>query len=190
MTETRDPIRQAIDLAVFAPIGLFVLARQELPNLIATGRTQVDSQVTLAKFVGKMAVSRGKRAVERRLDELRASSSSSPSSSQSAGSSVAPIDVSGVETPVASFPDVAASSTVDIDPDAATSLPEAIIAAVAATDLDEPLPIDGYDSLAASQVVSRLASLTPAELSRIRLHEETHRARRTILGKISQLEAS
>jgi hypothetical protein len=51
------------------------------------------------------------------------------------------------------------------------------------------LPIDGYDSLAASQVVQRLNTLTAAELETVRAHEESNRARRTILGKIAQLQA-
>ena len=51
------------------------------------------------------------------------------------------------------------------------------------------LPIDGYDSLAASQVVLRLGSLNTKELESVRLYEERNRSRRTILGKIAQLQA-
>jgi hypothetical protein len=51
------------------------------------------------------------------------------------------------------------------------------------------LPIEGYDSLAASQVVLRLGSLTDVELRTIEQYETSHRARRTVLGKISQLQA-
>jgi hypothetical protein len=51
------------------------------------------------------------------------------------------------------------------------------------------LPIDEYESLAASQVVARLPTLTPSELEEVRSFEATHRGRRTILGKIDQLLA-
>jgi hypothetical protein len=52
------------------------------------------------------------------------------------------------------------------------------------------LPIAGYESLAASQVVARLDDLTPEELERVRAFEAAHRGRRTVLGKIEQLLAS
>ena len=54
---------------------------------------------------------------------------------------------------------------------------------------DGPLPIPGYDQLAASQVIARLPGLTRGELDRIEDHESAHRRRRTILAKIAQLRA-
>ncbi len=51
------------------------------------------------------------------------------------------------------------------------------------------LPIDEYESLAASQVVARLPSLTPGELGAVRRFEADHRGRRTVLGRIDQLLA-
>jgi hypothetical protein len=52
-----------------------------------------------------------------------------------------------------------------------------------------PLAIPGYDSLSASQVVQRLAGLSPGELRDVRAHEESHRHRRTILNRVEQLLA-
>ena len=51
------------------------------------------------------------------------------------------------------------------------------------------LPIPGYDALSASQVVERLAGLTPEELESVRSYESAHRNRRTILGKIDQISS-
>ena len=42
----------------------------------------------------------------------------------------------------------------------------------------------------ASQVVPRLAGLTTEELEAVRLYEASHRARRTILGRVAQLQQS
>ena len=56
-------------------------------------------------------------------------------------------------------------------------------AATAAT-----LPINNYDTLSASQIVPRLAGLRPEELTRVRAYENSHRRRRTILGRIAQLQ--
>lgn len=51
------------------------------------------------------------------------------------------------------------------------------------------LAIPGYDSLAASQVLPRLEGLTPDELEAVRTYETAYRGRRTILGRIGQLQA-
>lgn len=48
--------------------------------------------------------------------------------------------------------------------------------------------IEDYDSLSASQVVGLLESLHVEERDRIGAYEASHRARRTILGKIKALE--
>ena len=50
------------------------------------------------------------------------------------------------------------------------------------------LPINNYDTLSASQIVPRLAGLRPDELTRVRAYENAHRRRRTILGRIAQLQ--
>jgi hypothetical protein len=48
------------------------------------------------------------------------------------------------------------------------------------------LPIPGYDTLSASQVVPRLDALLPNELEAVRAYETAHRGRRTILNRIAQ----
>ncbi len=52
----------------------------------------------------------------------------------------------------------------------------------------ESLAIPNYDSLAASQVVPRLASLSADELEAIRRYEAGHRRRRTVLNRVAQLQ--
>jgi hypothetical protein len=56
-----------------------------------------------------------------------------------------------------------------------------------ADDHRDRLPIDGYESLAASQVVARLGSLGMVELDVIEAFERAHRNRRTVLGRIAQV---
>lgn len=51
----------------------------------------------------------------------------------------------------------------------------------------EKLAIPEYDSLAASQVVPRLTTLSAAELQAIGAYESAHRGRRTILNRVTQL---
>ena len=49
------------------------------------------------------------------------------------------------------------------------------------------LPIEDFESLAASQVVDRLPTLTPDELRAVQAFEVANRSRRTVLGRIEQL---
>ena len=58
----------------------------------------------------------------------------------------------------------------------------------ATTNAAQALPINNYDTLSASQIVPRLAGLRPEELARVRAYENSHRRRRTILGRIAQLQ--
>lgn len=52
------------------------------------------------------------------------------------------------------------------------------------------LPIQDYDSLAASQVVPRLSTLGHDELRAVQAYESAHRRRQTILNRVDQLLAS
>ena len=51
------------------------------------------------------------------------------------------------------------------------------------------LAVPDYDSLAASQVVPRLATLSPEELATVAHYERAHRGRQTILNRVAQLVA-
>ena len=50
-----------------------------------------------------------------------------------------------------------------------------------------PRSIPGYDQLTAAEVIGHLSSLTRDDLRSIREYEESHRGRRTVLGRIAQL---
>ena len=54
----------------------------------------------------------------------------------------------------------------------------------------DDLPIPGYDTLAASQVVARLDGLDGDELEAVRAYEAAHRNRKTVLGKVAQRQRS
>ncbi len=53
----------------------------------------------------------------------------------------------------------------------------------------ESLAITDYDSLSASQVVTRLDGLESDELEAVRAYESAHRGRKTILNKVAQIQA-
>lgn len=79
--------------------------------------------------------------------------------------------------------------------DAAPSSEEPVGAAEPEPELDPTAPsddahlaIEGYDLLAASQIVKRLDALTAEELEAVRAYEADRRARRTILSKLARLQ--
>jgi hypothetical protein len=60
-------------------------------------------------------------------------------------------------------------------------------AAAADVPSESELPVADYDSLAASQVVPRLATLDPDDLRAVQRYEAAHRRRQTILNRVAQL---
>jgi len=158
MTEKKSPLDQALDLFVYAPLGLALTARDELPRLIERGRTQAEAQTTMARMIGRFAVTQGQKELSKRLRP--APPPFSPQKHARTGAASAQKTTAAVSGNGAARP---ASS--------------------------DHLAIPGYDSLAASQVVPRLAGLSSEELEAVRAYESATRNRRTIIGRIQQLQS-
>jgi hypothetical protein len=160
-----NPLRRALDLFVFAPVGLALTALEDLPGLVAKGRQEIAN----ARVVGKFVVDQGQREVGQRLGDLL-----------------------GRGNGPTATPEPATPTSAGAPEDGATAAPAAPVAAPkpaadpADTDLVERA-LAGYDTLSASQVVRRLESLGPDELRAVQRHEASHRNRRTILNRTSQL---
>ncbi len=112
-----------------------------------------------ARQIGELVVKRGLR----RLDEVLAQVNDSESAEQTKDNRQSTV----METHASE----ASSHPVAIGPTA------------------DDLAIPDYDLLAASQVVKRLSGLGAAELEAVRVYEAATRDRRTILHKISRLQA-
>ena len=165
MTEQRSGLEQALDLLVYAPLGLVLTARDELPRLIDKGRRRASGQVTTARLLGQMAVAQGQREAER-LAQQAAERWSEMGFGGPAGNGRG-----------------AAASPVSRAPATPTPGPAGPPPVSA-----ESLAIPGYDVLSAPQVVQRLDGLSPEELEAVRAYEAATRHRRTILGRIGQLQ--
>lgn len=155
-----DPIGRLIELAVYAPIGAVAIARERLPELVDAGRERVEQRLTLARFIGQMVVQQGRRELERRLAADAPVRPTRPAAP--APPSAPPTGVTAVTADVAGEVQVPAA---------------------------RELPVDDYESLAASQVVARLAALDPVGLAAVEAFERSHRNRRTVLNRIAQLRA-
>jgi hypothetical protein len=179
--DDKTPIEQlaegAADLFVYAPIGLFFEGPSLLPKLARQGRVHANN----ARLFGQFAVRHGEAAVRRRVGEIE---------QQAAGwlklLGLAPHDDGPGATPGAA-PAPPASRP---QPAPATGL-EGVSGNGETPGVPDvaDLAIPDYDSLSASQVVTRLDGLGPQELEAIRAYEVAHRGRKTILNKVAQLQA-
>jgi hypothetical protein len=179
---TPDPkpsVEAAVELLVYAPLGFALEARSLLPGFIERGR----NQVTMARMIGQFAVQQGQVEAVRRLGPVQAQVEALlgdlglvPTRSADAAPEPAPTPAARPRPRV--VPDVAPEPSASTTP-SGVPRPDAA-----------DLAIPDYDSLAASQVVPRLAGLTPDELAQVRAYEAGGRGRKTILNRIAQLQSS
>jgi hypothetical protein len=163
-------VDQAADLFVFAPIGLFFEGPSLLPKLAEQGRVHARN----ARLFGQFAVRHGEAEIKRRLEGVE---------EQAAGllrmlGLVVEPDAERETEPARQAPTVVTPAGTPSGNGEAPLSPD--VAELAITD---------YDSLSASQVVTRLEGLTVDELEAVRAYEAAHRGRKTILNKVAQLQA-
>lgn len=180
MTDQRDHVERVLDVAVYAPIGLALTVRDRLPRQFRQRRQAVLNRVQLAKFVGQYVVRHGWAEIEREVRQRR-------ESDEAAGVSVAE---TVAEAAVEAVLEAVIGSQFEA-PAAIVASADQVVAAASngvAAPSARSLPIGDYESLAAIHVVQRLASLRDDEIEQIRQFEVAHRARRTVLAKIGQLQ--
>lgn len=179
--DVQGAVDQAMDLVLYAPLGFALEARRLLPTFVARGRQQVQ----MARLVGQFAVGQGRILAQDRV-------------SRAQGQAEAVLAELGLRPPVGGG-GPAGPRPVDPAPTGAPDHREPPGGAPRVAPA-EPAPRSGagaaqlaiadYDSLAASQVIPRLAGLEASELEAVRAYELAHRGRKTVLGKISQLQGA
>jgi hypothetical protein len=189
----KGPLRRTLDLCLFAPVGAAVTLAEELPELIEKGRRRVELQLGNAHVVGRFVVHKGRRDLAGRIEEILnngVEAARAAERAERAASSSATAD--GADAP--DFADAAGQKVVPNAPAAATT-PTATAPVVPTPEpASDPLAeatvqraLANYDTLSASQVVRRLENLGKEELRAVRRYEASHRNRRTILNRASQL---
>lgn len=216
MTDAKGPVGLALDFFVYAPLGFALDARELVPKLVDRGHDRLNNQVKLARLIGRHAVRRGQSvaskrlagvqdhaagvltglgiAADQRLPEPTAQSRARPrtapvTTSATGGSkSAAKAGPSGADGPARKSAARNASARKASARNASARKAPAPTAAPTPAPV-ETLAVPGYDSLAASQVIPRLTSLTASELEAVQTYEASQRGRKTILNKIAQLQA-
>ena len=203
-------VEHAVEAFVYAPIGLLFDGASLLPQLVEKGR----SQVTMARMLGQFAVTQGREEATKAATKLqdqaagmlellagaaaplptddavvapaqRARKAARPGSKKPGAARDAARRAAGVApgapaAPKAKPPTARASRASSTAPAPASTAAPAVAS----------LAIPDYDGLSASHVVNRLAGLSADELEAVRRYEASHRGRKTILSKVSQLQSA
>ena len=219
MSENDTPIERAVELLVYAPIGLAMFAKDTVPTFlkmfVARGQTEVtqrrktaETQAGQYKTIGQMAVKYGGPEVRRQAEAAAGTMRKRAEDTIAA--------VTAVTTPAASSTNGTAPAAPPRGPDSQSSAARAGTtttpkgstakraskpkapkvetspgesAAPSPSPRQDALAIPDYDLLSATQVIDRLIGLARPDLLAVQAYETAHRARTTILGKIAQLSA-
>lgn len=183
MSEKKTPLEQALDLFLYAPLGLALTAREELPRLVEKGRKQVHDQATTARLMGEYALQEGRRDLGERAKKVTDTVSGLAGTRRPA-----PRAAAATSAPVAPSAPSAPAPAPSTPPPTPAPAP-ATSAPAGPRPSDDGLAIPGYDALSASQVVQRLAGLSTEELEAVRAYESATRGRKTILHRVDQLQS-
>lgn len=161
MTQERNSAEQLLDLLVYAPVGLAVEMCDRLPELAEKGRERLGPQAPAARLIGEMAVNAGRK----KFDEMVGNLKQTDTASQTAD----PASPTAANDRAAEAPNDRAAAATESNSGAE--------------------PFSGYDAMTAVEIISRLADLSNVDRAAVRAYELAEKGRRTILGKIDQLEA-
>ena len=212
MAEDKQPVEKAVELFVYAPVGVALYVRDMLPSMmgifVSRGKREVqshlpghtppapptppvppevkrriDESVGVAKYMAEGGLGVARDVAGNGIGVAREMAGSALAQFLAMRANGAPL----------------AEESAPVDVEEPTARPTATATAPAPTPpqpapapaADVPsvdaLPIPDYDELSASQVVERLEGLDRESLDAIRAYETEHRGRNTILGKIAQL---
>lgn len=211
----RSLLEDLVDYGLYAPLGAAIRVAQGIPDFVDKGRTRVEGRISTARLVGRFAVKEARRRVEQAITPPPAAPAeeSSPDAGRGSfggsegvgtdpdapGAGAGAGATSNTGDPARTAMEGPTSPTVKAGAGhagsarneqerpvaAATPVPGAPAVGYPAV---EDLAIPNYDSLAASQVVPRLAGLSAGELEAVRRYESARRRRRTVLNRIAQLQ--
>lgn len=211
MTDHHSAIDQALDLVLYAPLGLAVTIAEELPELAQKGRARLGQRTAAARLIGQLAVAEGRRRLRKSAfsglvptgaarrpaagtgpgptpgTEPDKPGGGSGTPSTGGGGPAATVRGGGGESAATAARGVTPAAPPATPRDGAGG-PAAVVRAAGTAPASGELAIPGYDSLSASQVVQRLASLSGEELEAVRAYEAANRGRRTILARVAQLQ--
>ena len=190
--DSKNPIDQLMELLVYAPVGLIYEYEDVLPQLVKRGK----SQVKLAKVLGQMASQQGQEKAKQGQAKVAKDGASVDEMVGDAIGQAALILAKAVTEfgQVVGLAPPSTESVADSEPPSSRSAPKTLTSpqkrsgAAGRAPKAPTVPIAGYDSLKAREIVPMLDDLTAAQRKRVRAYEVATRGRKTVLGKLDKLE--
>jgi hypothetical protein len=212
VADDKQPVEKAVDLLVYAPVGMACYFRDMLPSMmgifIARGKREFGSHRTPAPPSPPPVPPEVKRRIDESMGMARymaegglgvardVAGSGIGVAREVAGSALAQFLAMRAAEVSTTVEETAPAESAPSRPPAPTPPPDAAWPTAPASSSTrgqsdapsvEALPIPDYDELSASQVVERLEGLDRESLEAVHRYESEHRGRNTILGKIAQL---
>lgn len=181
VTDHKSSVEHAVEVVVYAPIGFVLEVRKMVPTFVERGRQKVQ----MAKMVGQFAVKQGQMEAEKRLVNVAAQADAVLSEF-----GLRSTDAAAVIEAVEDRQKTDRAEPVPAEPALVVAVAPVPTASADPAVTSGELAISDYDSLAASQVIPRLAGLEADQLAAVGRYETANRHRKTILGKIAQLQGS
>jgi hypothetical protein len=155
-----DPVEQLLDLILYAPIGLVAKGIDAVPELAQRGRVNAAN----ARVIGQFA--------------LGATNAKARSA------------ISDAEQHIAAFLAIIADSASPKRAATSEKAEGSTTAGQSTTDASDAVEdiISGYDAMTAAQVLPLLTTLDQTQRDRVEHYERSHRARKTILHRLRQLQ--
>jgi len=212
VAEDKQPVEKAVELFVYAPVGVALYVRDMLPSMmgifVSRGKREVqshlpghtppapptppvppevkrriDESVGVAKYMAEGGLGVARDVAGNSIGVAREMAGSALAQFLAMRANGGPLAEESAPVDVDEPPARPAAAATAPAP---TPMPPASAPAANVPSVDA-LPIPDYDELSASQVVERLEGLDRESLDAIRAYETEHRGRNTILGKIAQL---
>lgn len=196
-----EDVKKLLDYFVYAPIGVISSLADSIPKAVENGRQVVETRGMAAKFMGKMAVDFAGSAIKSQLDEARENVGERVVSVLPEPWSDLARFVLGIEDKApAGNPSDSTPASTDVTP-TDVKIEADVVAVVEVPELkDGADPTEGqvegieeiipsYETLSANQIVSKLDRLKGEELRSVLEFETSHRGRKTIIGRVTDLLA-
>ncbi|MDG6923235.1 MAG: hypothetical protein JRN67_08095 [Nitrososphaerota archaeon] len=175
----KPTLTQLIETGVFGIAGVAEELKESLPKLVEKGRSSLEPKLGMAKFVGQFAVARLESEFQKRTDSTV---------DQITDFVALLFGQSKDNGETQSYEDKTDTSAEEerLTPGKARSNG---LGGVKGIDADN-LPIVGYGTLSAQQIIARLDSLNASELDQVEQYELNHRNRASILKSVASKRGS
>lgn len=170
----KSTILDAIETGLFAVVGAVSELQETFPRIVEKGKASLEPKLGVAKFVGQFAVKGAESELRKKSGDLIDQISELVFQLFDSGEEV---NLSSTTDGEEAIPREAKNGTLR----ARTSRPKP---SKGKSQVVNDLPIAGYTTLSAQQVIARLNSLTSSELVSISIYEASHRNRSSILRAI------